>query len=84
MAVPDGHMPRLVEQYIDDDPLRRREHHLIHEGFLLDSAAVTTDQLHPGLVEADIEDPRVGGVGEVEAHHLSDVGRTGQRRRHRR
>src|SRR3954464_12150505 len=75
MPVLEGYESGLVEQDIDDDPLRRRKHHLIYESFVLEPPAVTTDQLHPGLVKANIENPRVGSVGEVETHNLPEVGR---------
>ena len=44
---------------------------LFDELLVLDAAAVSADELHPGARQGDLEDPRVGRVGEVEAYHLS-------------
>src|SRR5215218_1448149 len=62
---------RLVEEHVDDCPLRRREHYLVDELFAFTTAAVAADELHLGAVQADVEDTGVRGVGQVKAEHLS-------------
>ena len=64
----------LLEQHIDDGPLRRSEDHVLDELLVLDAAAVAADELHPGPGQRDLEHARVGGVGQVDAHHLAPLG----------
>ena len=72
-AVLERQVPRSVEEDVDDHPLRRRDDHLLDELLVLDMAAVAADELHPSSWERDLEDPGVGGVGQVEAHHLAEL-----------
>jgi hypothetical protein len=67
----EAHIPRCVEQYVDDRPLRWREQHLLDEQLALVPAAVTPDELHAGAAKREVEDTRVRCVDEVEAHDLS-------------
>ena len=78
-AVLQRQRARPVEQHVDHRPLRRRQQHLLDELLPLDPAAVAADQLHAGAGQPDVEDPRVGGVGQPEPHDLAGAG--GQRRR---
>ena len=52
-------------------PLRRREHDRLDELVALVAAAVAADELHPRAGQGDVEDPRVGGVRQEEAHDLA-------------
>ena len=61
----------LVEQDVDDDALGRSQDHVVDELLVLDVAAVAADELHPRARQRDLEHPRVGGVGQVQAHHLA-------------
>ena len=62
-----------VEQDIDDDSLGRSEDHVVDELLVLDVAAVAADELHPHARQLDLEHPRVGRVGQIEAHHLAEL-----------
>ena len=65
-----------VEQDIDDDPLGRREDHVVDELLVLDVAAVAADELHPRARQLDLEHAGVGGVRQVEAHDLAALARS--------
>ena len=70
-AVLQPHLARRVEQHVDDGPLRRREQHLVDERLALVPTAVTADQLGAGAWKGEVEDPRVRGVDQVQAHDLA-------------
>ena len=61
----------LVEEDVDDDPLRRREHDRVDELLALVPPAVAADELHARPRERDVEHPRVRGVREIEADDLA-------------
>ena len=46
-AVFQHELAGLLEQHIDDGPLRRSEDHVLDELLVLDAAAVAADELHP-------------------------------------
>ena len=66
-------LPRLLEEHVDDDALRRGEDHRVDEGLALVAAAVAADELHTRAGQRDVEDTRVGGVGQVEADDLATL-----------
>ena len=72
-SVLEPHLPGVVEQHVDDGPLRGSEQHLVDERLALVATAVAADQLHPRAGEGEVEDPRVRRVDEVEAHDLADA-----------
>ena len=63
--------PRLLEEHVDHDPLRRRQDHRVDELLALVAAAVAADELHPRARQCDVEHARVRGVGQVEANDLA-------------
>ena len=73
-AVFQHELAGLLEQHIDDGPLRRSENHVLDELFVLDAAAVAAGELHPSPGQRHLEHARVGGVGQVDAHHLTPLG----------
>ena len=64
----------LLKQHVDHHSLRRSEDHVVDELLVLDAATVAADQLHPRSRQRDPEDAGVGGVGQVEAHDLAQLG----------
>ena len=63
----EDEVARLVEHDVHDHPLAGSEDHGVDELLVLDAATVAANQLHPRARENDVEDPRVGGIREVEA-----------------
>ena len=49
----------------------RGEQHLVDERLALVPAAVTADQLGAGAADGEVEDPRVRGVDDIQAHDLA-------------
>ena len=70
-AVFEGQLPGLVEQDVDNGPLRRCEQHLGDELLVFYPAAVAADELHPSARQPDVEDAAVGGVGQPQPEHLA-------------
>ena len=64
----ESEVARLCEENVDDDPLGWSEENLLDALLTLVVAAVGADKLHLSSRHPDIEDARVGGVREVEAH----------------
>ena len=64
-------LARIWEQHVHDDALGRGEQDLVDELLVLVVAGVSTDQLHLRARQRHVEDARVRGVREVEAHHLA-------------
>ena len=62
------------EEHVDDDTLGRGEQDLVDEFLALVVAGVGADQLHLRARQRHVEDTRVRGVGEVEAHDLAPLG----------
>ena len=69
-------LPRLLEEDVDDDALGWGEDHRVDERLALDAAAVAADELDPRAGQGDVEDARVGGVGQVEADDLVELRRS--------
>ena len=67
-----------VEQYVEDRAFGGGEQYCLDERLTLVPAAVTADQLRPGTADGDIEDPRVGGVDEIQAYDLALCRLTGE------
>ena len=59
------------KEHVDDDTLGRCEQHLVDELLVFTVAGVGADQLHLRARQRHVEDTRVGGVGQVEAHDLA-------------
>ena len=70
-AMLQPHLPGGVEQHVDDRALRRREQYLAGERLALVPAAVAADQLGAGAADGEVEDPRVRGVDDIQAHDLA-------------
>ena len=66
-AVLQRELAGVLEQHVDDGPLRRRQHDVLDELLALDAAAVAADELHPRPGQRDLEHARVGGVGQVDS-----------------
>ena len=64
-------LARIGEQHVHDDALGRGEQDLVDELLVLVVAGVGANQLHLRARQRHVEDPRVRGVREVEAHHLA-------------
>ena len=64
-------LARIWEEHVHDDALGRGEQDLVDELLVLVVAGVGADQLHLRARQRHIEDARVRGVREVEAHHLA-------------
>ena len=62
------------KEHVDDDTLGGGEQDLVDELLALVVAGVGADQLHLRARQRHVEDARVGGVGEVEAHDLAALG----------
>ena len=67
-------LARLREEHVDDDALGGREQDLVDELLVLVVAGVGADELHLRARQRHVEDARVGGVREVEAHDLAALG----------
>ena len=61
----------LVEEHVDDDALGGRKDDVLDHLLALVVAAVAADELHPRTGDADLEDARVGRVGQIEADDLT-------------
>jgi hypothetical protein len=72
-AVFQRQVPRLVKEHLDNHTLRWSQNDILDELLVLDVTAVTADQLHPGTRQHNPEDPGVGGIGQVEPHHLAEL-----------
>jgi hypothetical protein len=59
------------EEHVNDDALRRRDEDLLDELLTLVVTGVGADQLHLRTRQRDVEDTRVGRVGEVAAHDFA-------------
>ncbi len=70
-AVLQPDLPGGAEKHVDDRTFRRREQHLTGERLALVPAAVATDQLGAGAADGKVEDPRVRGVDQIQAHDLA-------------
>src|SRR5437588_10637452 len=66
----EPHVPRRVEQHVDNRSFGRREQHGVDERLALVATAVTTDQLRARAANGEVEDARVRRVDEIEAHDL--------------
>ena len=80
---PVGVLGRLVlelelacvrKEHVDDDTLGGGEQDLVDQFLALVVAGIGADQLHLRARQRHVEDARVGGVGEVEAHDLAPLG----------
>ena len=60
-----------LEEHVEDHALRRRQDRLLDDLLALAAAAVAADELHARPGQLDLEDARVGGVGQIQAHHLA-------------
>ena len=67
-------LTRIREKHIDYNTLGGGEQDLVDELVVLVVAGVGADQLHLRARQRHVEDARVRGVGEVEAHDLSALG----------
>jgi hypothetical protein len=61
----------ICEEHVDDDALGRGKQHFLDELLALVVAGVGADELHLRARQRHVEDPCVGGIGEVEAHDLA-------------
>ena len=60
-----------LEEHVEDHALRRRQDRLLDDLLALAAAAVTADELHARARQLDLEHARVGGVRQIQAHHLA-------------
>ena len=60
-----------LEEHVEDHALRRRQDRLLDDLLALAAAAVPADELHARPGQLDLEHARVGGVGQIQAHHLA-------------
>src|SRR5947209_11441956 len=74
----EPHVPRSVEQHVDNRSFGRCEQHRIDERLALVATAVTTDQLRARAANGEVEDARVRRVDEIEAHDLPLSGLAGE------
>src|SRR5207247_11171659 len=75
----EPHVPRGVEQHVDNRSFGRREQHSVDERLALVATAVTTDQLRARAANGEVEDARVRRVDEIEAHDLPQSRLAGER-----
>ena len=64
----------IGKEDVDDDTLGGSEQNLLDQLLPFVVACVGTDQLHLCAGQCDVEDARIGGVREVEAHDLAAPG----------
>jgi hypothetical protein len=70
-AMLEPHLPRNVEQDIQNRPLRGRKQDLFDPGLAFVSTAVAADELRASAANREVEDPRVRRVDQIQAHYLS-------------
>src|SRR2546428_13689474 len=75
----EPHVPRGVEQHVDNRSFGRREQHRVDERLALVATAVTTDQFRARAANGEVEDARVRRVDEIEAHDLPQSRLAGER-----
>ena len=68
----ETHLSWRVEEDVDDGPFRRGQQDVLDERLPLVPAAVPADLLHPGAAHGEVEQPGVGRVDQVQAHHLAE------------
>src|SRR2546430_2335511 len=75
----EPHVPRGVEQHVENRSFGRREQHGVDERLALVATAVTADQLRARAANGEVEDARVRRVDEIEAHDLPQSSLAGVR-----